>query len=66
MTDTLAGASLIIGNNFELRFEIEEIEGEFAAIAERELRETPANRLAGIEGLRELLKGKNIYNAHIM
>jgi len=63
MTNPLPSDSLIIGNNFEVRFEIEEIEGEFVTRAEQELRETPANRLAGIEGLRELLIGKKATKA---
>jgi len=58
-----SGASLTIGNGYVVRFEIEEIEGEYVTRAEQELRETPANRLAGIEGLRELLKGKKATKA---
>ncbi|KAF4526187.1 hypothetical protein B566_EDAN001870 [Ephemera danica] len=46
---------LTIGN-FELRFEEdEELDAEYAEIAERELRETPDVRAAAIERLRELL-----------
>ncbi|XP_065346794.1 clavesin-2-like [Cloeon dipterum] len=56
MTDKLESASLLIGDNFWLRFEIEDIEGECVEKARKELRETEENRSAGIEELRELIK----------
>ncbi|XP_059484486.1 clavesin-1-like [Neocloeon triangulifer] len=55
MTTSLAPAVLIIGDNFELRFEVEEIEGEFAERARKELRETPENKSEAIEELRKLV-----------
>lgn len=44
--------------DYTLRFELEDLNDEVRAVAEKELRETPERKACAIEELRTLLKGR--------